>query len=118
MGILLSRKLIESTKGRYLHWCPGCKSRHIVSTDVPNSVGAIWQFDGNVEYPTFTPSVHIPAEAYRIGDSYMPRRIVCHYTLREGILSFFIDSGHTLAGSTMPLPDLPQATLDYYMYLL
>lgn len=114
MGTLLSKKLIQSTVGRYLHWCPGCKSRHIINTDKPNDVGAIWVFDGDVENPTFTPSVHIHAPGYKSGDSYMPRRTVCHYILSAGILNFCSDSGHTLAGEVIPLPDLPQSILDYY----
>jgi hypothetical protein len=48
-----------STAGKYLRrcsdrtlvaWCPGCKTQH------PFDLNR-WQFDGNLEAPTFSPSL-------------------------------------------------------------
>lgn len=48
-----SAKLRRVANG-YSYWCQGCGSMHTVRTDGPT---AIWGFDGNVDAPTFTPSV-------------------------------------------------------------
>lgn len=39
----------------YLVWCPGCKSAHRFTTQNPD--GPTWDFDGNMERPTFSPSL-------------------------------------------------------------
>src|SRR5208282_539368 len=39
---------LRRVEGGFGHWCPGCNEMHIL----PKS----WNFDGNLERPTFTPS--------------------------------------------------------------
>jgi hypothetical protein len=75
------------------HWCPGCRCNHIIYIDPrsqPN--GHHWTFDGNLEAPTFSPSIHIVGR--------------CHYFIRAGLIEFCADSAHDLRGQTVPLPDL------------
>lgn len=75
------------------HWCPGCKMNHVIYTDPkaqPN--GHHWRFDGNMDAPTFEPSINIVGQ--------------CHYFLRGGRLEYCSDSKHELAGQTVDLPDL------------
>lgn len=76
-----------------LHWCPGCKQVHLINVEKPNHLGAIWTWDRNPKFPTFTPSVNI------VG--------VCHYRLTAGILQYCGDSTHHLSGQTVELPDFP-----------
>lgn len=76
-----------------MHWCPGCKSRHLINIEKPNLSNAVWRWDGNVESPTFTPSINI------IGH--------CHYFITAGKISFCADSTHELAGKTVDLPEIP-----------
>lgn len=47
----------------FLFWCPGCKCGHGVWTTRPNNTrGAMWKFDGNMDRPTFQPSLLIKEE--------------------------------------------------------
>lgn len=79
--------------GRYFHWCPGCEVLHPLPLDG-------WTFNGNMECPTFTPSfLQHPAGALHGR---------CHYIITDGILNFCDDSDHSLKGTSVPLPDLPQ----------
>lgn len=83
---------LRRAEGRYFHWCPGCKTMH----PLPDR----WQFDGNLEAPTFSPS-------FLHRGHFNDKDGVCHYILTKGVLNFCGDSTHELAGQTVPLPDLP-----------
>ena len=78
----------------YIHWCPGCKRAHSINTLIKNTFGAVWSFDGNMESPTFSPSINIVGQ--------------CHYFIQAGKIQFCQDSKHALAGQTVDLPDLPE----------
>ena len=47
------------TAGGYAHWCPACEEMHAFAVDKPFSNGAKWTFDGNLDAPTFSPSMLI-----------------------------------------------------------
>ncbi len=106
----LSPKL-RSVEGGFSHWCPGCEEMHVIATR--------WSFDGNVDRPTFNPSVKITGvqsvvvkgewtgEWVRDAQG-KPLRYCCHYILTAGRLNFCPDSTHALAGKTVDLPDLPE----------
>ena len=98
-------------QGGYSHWCPGCGQMHMI----PNS----WNFDGNVNSPTFTPSVSITGkqtvadeQGKWTGDWVRDAHgnavdYCCHYNLTAGQLQFHGDSTHSFAGKLVPLPELP-----------
>lgn len=84
----------------WIHWCPGCNEPHGIP--IPNDKNerkVFWDFNGDMEKPTFSPSVKITL------DKNGPR--ICHYILTGGMLQFCGDSTHALAGKTVPLPDFP-----------
>ena len=98
--------------GAHEHWCPGCGEMHVIPST--------WSFDGNVDRPTFSPSVKITG-VQTVGDARgewtgewvldaagkaLP--YCCHYILTRGELNFCGDSTHALAGRTVPLPPLPE----------
>ncbi len=84
----------QSWGTRYLFFCPGCRCNH--SYDVRHDGGRpAWQFNGDMERPTFTPSLH-----------YTER--VCHLHLTAGRIQFLADSTHKLAGQTVDLPDFEE----------
>lgn len=87
----------------YTHWCPGCEGPH----GIPDT----WKFDGDLEKPTFTPSVNISGV---IQDDAGAEELVyrCHYTLTSGQLTFQPDCTHALKGQTVPLPALPPHMMD------
>jgi hypothetical protein len=78
----------------YVFWCPGCKCHH--TFNVGREKRPVWTFDGNMDAPTFSPSLLYPDKTPR-----------CHLFLRGGKLEFLSDCGHELAGKTVDLPDIP-----------
>ena len=96
--------VLRSSGGGYAHMCPGCRGMHYITVDRPNHCGARWSFDGNLDAPTFSPSVNIsiPADAEGQRDPFR-----CHYFLRAGMIEFLGDCTHALAGQTVALPHLP-----------
>ncbi len=93
VSIVLSRKL-RLLGGEPAYWCPGCECAHQVAVSTPNEAGAHWQWNGNAEAPTFSPSVHIVGR--------------CHCFVRAGRIEFMADCAHVLAGKTVDVPDWPQ----------
>lgn len=45
----------------WMHWCPACRRPHVFAVERPSTSpsAARWSFDGNVEKPTFSPSMLI-----------------------------------------------------------
>lgn len=79
---------------RFYFWCPGCKEPHFFQT----AGTPAWQFNGDLENPTFTPSLMITT---RRGD----HDHVCHLFLIQGHLNFFAYCSHEYRAQTVPLPD-------------
>lgn len=113
MGQISSK--LRSVEGELSHWCPGCEEMHIL----PNT----WNFDGNLEYPTFSPSFkHSGIKTEKINGIWTGEWIkdqngnfvpfICHYILTSGILNFCNDSTHIFAGKSLPLPLLPEQFID------
>jgi hypothetical protein len=100
MLIRLSAKLVKyETEGgsTYIyHYCVPCKHCH--QYQVPR-----WTFNGNIEAPSFSPSMR---EFYRAKDG--GEKTLCHYFLTDGIMKYCGDSPHDMAGKEMPLADIPE----------
>lgn len=92
----LSPKL-RSTSNGVAHWCPACHEPHVYTTKPGRH--ACWSFDGNVESPSFSPSMKL-----------WNSQKTCHYFLTGGRLQFCGDSTHALAGQTVDLPDWPSSS--------
>lgn len=99
----------------YSHWCPGCLEPH----SIPNT----WEFDGNVNSPTFKPSVNITGVQtvvergrwtgeFKKDAAGNPIPYCCHYILTAGQLQFQPECTHELKGQTVPLPVLPAFLMD------
>jgi len=109
-------KTVEDRDGRFYGIrfnCPGCMDEDFTGAHIlpvnwtppgreqsPHNAGqAHWEFNGDMERPTFSPSIL----------SRMTRRdvpFVCHSFIRDGQVEFLSDCTHALAGKTVPLPDL------------
>lgn len=62
----------------------------------------MWTFDGNVERPTFTPSMRS-----FVTEEDKTETTLCHYILTAGVINYLPDSsGHSLRGN-VPLPPFP-----------
>jgi len=73
----------------YMIYCPGCKRYHAFDSR--------WNFNGNFEKPTFTPSM-------LVFQSRPERR--CHSFITDGKIIFLSDCYHELAGKTVVLEDI------------
>lgn len=103
----------------YFHWCPGCEEMH----PLPDR----WQFNGNVDCPTFTPSFrHTGIKQHTENgvwcEPWWDRDAqgnaipwCCHYVITNGQIAYCTDSNHSLAGKTIPIPPLPDHLTDEFL---
>jgi hypothetical protein len=120
----LGTKMRTQEGDRLAFWCPGCNEAHGIYVG-PRGQGPKWDWDGNIEEPTFSPSVLIRSGHY--ARHYNDKRdtcwctywkehpdekrvfecSVCHIFVRKGMIEFLSDCTHALAGKTVPLPPFP-----------
>lgn len=77
--------------------CPGCGVVHGVT--VGEGSDPRWDWNGNVNKPTFTPSILV---RYTWGVERTP--VVCHSFVTDGRIQFLADCTHELAGQTVDIP--------------
>jgi hypothetical protein len=80
----------------YAIYCPGCERNHFINTDLRFSPIA-WAFNGDVEKPTFSPSLLCQAD--------VPNER-CHSFITDGKIKFLSDCFHDLRGQTVELIDV------------
>lgn len=94
----LSRKLYswQSLDGRrgLSYWCPACRLLHSVKTTKGG-----WHWNGDVDSPTIQPD-----QMHQFSGI---QKVVCHLIIIDGFVKFYSDCTHGLAGTIVPLPDLP-----------
>lgn len=86
--------------------CPGCKEfggtgLHMLPVNSTVKRPS-WDWDGNLEKPTLTPSILTGKNSPQI----------CHSFLKAGIFEYLSDCTHSLANQHIPLPDLPSWITD------
>ena len=91
----------DPTGADYEFYCPGCKCDHAVWTTVKNGMNAIWGFNGDIDHPTFTPSILIHFHSQVKGMD-----MVCHSFVTNGSIQFLSDCTHALAGQTVEMEDI------------
>ena len=85
---------IKYVGGKHHGWmfrCPGCDQYHEVDDR--------WTFNGDLEKPTFGPSVRCTNPAYG----------QCHFYVIDGMVRFEPDDSHK-PGQVVPLVDEPEET--------
>ena len=83
----------------YTFQCPGCRLSHGVWVKPhQNEKGASWTFNGDLEAPTFSPSI-----LTRVGFDGDRADLVCHSYVRQGQIEFLSDSTHALAGQAVDM---------------
>lgn len=116
----MNAKLLRLEGGLLSFYCPGCKCSH--------GFDSRWTFDGNMEAPTFSPSLLVGPN-WRIPDGWdfdtAPRdekgelllgpdgvhvlgafEVRCHSFVRAGRIEYLGDCTHELAGKTIPMEDI------------
>lgn len=109
----VARVLHYTLDGSLYFWCPGCVAAH--------SVNATWTFNGNLDRPTFSPSVLVTSGHYmrefKAGDpcwctfdemypDLAPsgfKCFRCHSFVADGQIQYLGDCTHALAGQTIQL---------------
>lgn len=115
-------QLGNAERGEYSFQCPGCGETHVIPTKSPLHNGAMWAFNGNVDLPTFTPSLLVRSGHYVPGQksdtcwcTYNKEHpddpapfvcFICHSFITNGKIQFLNDCTHHLAGQTVDLPEI------------
>lgn len=101
-------KTKEYAPGTWHIHCPGCGSEHSIWTINPNSLGAMWEFNGDVEKPTFNPSVRVTWPQWTTDEAGVQtkKEHCCHFFIREGNIVYCGDCTHELSGQTLPLQEV------------
>lgn len=86
-------KVQRTDDGRLMWWCAGC--------DEPHAIDGTWSFNGDVDKPTFQPSVLVTGYSRHS----VERR--CHTFVTDGRIQYLNDCSHSLAGQTLDMPEWP-----------
>lgn len=83
--------LVSELHESYIFHCPGCNAGH--SFRVGGNERPRWTFNGNVDKPTFHPSLRCNQDQ-------------CHLNIEDGMIKFHPDCVHALAGQTVEMVPL------------
>lgn len=102
--------VLRSCSHGFMHRCPACGCSHVAFVRPMRPGGPTWKFDGNVEKPTFSPSLKHTWGRYA-DPSYEGEEFdcdhesgICHYSIEAGRLRFYDDCTHEFAGQTVDMP--------------
>lgn len=118
-------KLVGDSEGRFYGIrfdCPGCAlghdwrgaGAHVLPVDwvpkgrerSPHAANKPqWGFNGNLERPTFSPSI-LSRQTGAVENGVRNPDFVCHSFIRDGRIEFLSDCTHALAGQTVDLPEI------------
>lgn len=76
-------------------YCPGCKRMHGIYVDKNHPVH--WDFNGDYENPTFSPSIKVET------GHYPNKPDICHSFIHDGKIQYLSDCTHDLAGQTIDM---------------
>jgi hypothetical protein len=93
-------------------WCQGCETHHSYRIrNAKGESGPIWAWNGDMDKPSFTPSLLIRSVRPRDGKvnpdgSFDPVDLRCHLLLTNGQINYCGDCTHGLKGQVVSLPEL------------
>lgn len=91
-------KVFIYTDGIITYPCPGCKENH--GLNIPGQ-RAHWNWNGDKDKPTFTPSIHRISGPFPDGSI----KTICHHFVKDGKIQFLLDFPHELRGQTVEMED-------------
>ena len=83
----------------YIFHCPACGHSHVFYTVRQRLNGPLWHFNGNMERPTFRPSLLVNKD---LSNKSVPR---CHIFVTGGRIQYLNDCTHEFAGKTIEMED-------------
>jgi hypothetical protein len=108
-------RILKSGSGifEYIFFCPGCQCGHgfrtksfippmVLNDNEKEWIKSVWDFDGNLEKPTLSPSYLIPGTPGADGLQGSGR---CHSYVIDGQIQFLSDCDHELKGKTVDLEE-------------
>lgn len=105
-------KVIEVSDNVFKIFCPGCQDFHTIQVNGnKNSIGVTWQFDLDLDHPTFSPSINLRTGTYANPNWIAPKgvenmSIICHFSVRKGMIRYWADTTHKLKGQLVELPGI------------
>ena len=106
-------KLCNEEFGTYRFKCPA-GHEHFINTKKPNGQGAIWNFNGDTENPTFSPSINektgyfVDPNTKGDEDWLRDNSYHCHFIITNGHIYFCSDCSHSLKDMNVELPELEE----------
>lgn len=97
----------EGKLHHYEFFCNGCSLYHSFRVALAKNErrdAPVWKFNGDVENPTFSPSLLVTLRDTPTGSG---KTAKCHLHLRNGQLQYLSDCTHDLAGTTVPVQAEP-----------
>lgn len=82
-------------------FCLGCNHPHTLALRPAPSPS--WIFDGNLEQPTISPSVHVNPP----GEYHTKSHPICHSFVTDGEIQYLSDCTHGMVG-TYEMPEYPK----------
>jgi hypothetical protein len=110
-----TREVIDND-GNLYGWeirCPACDKPHVIrDRAAKDKTKASWDFNGNRDRPTFTPSLKLCHDGFIAKDADANETnvppFVCHSVITDGMIAYQNDCTHAMAGQTVELPDLKE----------
>jgi hypothetical protein len=104
-------KLFDEKNGTYKFKCPA-GHWHYINTKVPNHLNAQWNFNYNVDKPTFTPSINertgyfVDPNTKGDEDWLKNNSYHCHFIITNGKIQFCGDCSHDLKNKTIEMLEI------------
>lgn len=97
----LTPKFEKTVEWAMFWYCPGCDTLHPIYLKHPDNSQASWDWNNDLENPTFSPSFLTRWETSP------GKKHVCHTFIREGKVIYLGDCTHSYANKTIELMDIP-----------
>lgn len=94
-------KKVKGSNGLLAFFCPACHRVHEVCIDRRDWPNLVWQWNGNKDKPTFSPSI------LELGED-KNGKTRCHTFVRDGEIHYLSDCTHGMASKTVDMVDIPE----------
>ena len=100
MPKLLKQESDDKKNLGYMFWCVGCGSHHLIPVKSEKRPDVVWEFNNDMEKPSFKPSLLNRFETLRKGSLH-----ICHLFITDGKIQYCGDCTHKYAHLTVDMSD-------------